>query len=148
MNEGTKISDHLNVMNGIISELKAIGVKIEDNALRFIWSFPPFYEHMKFILVHGKETVVFSEITSKCLSEERKLTSGGSNVPSEGSALVVDTKKKNSMKTNIICWGVDLGTRKEIIKKVERVRLKAPNLMMLILSLMIETMILSLDHGW
>ncbi|PON75591.1 hypothetical protein PanWU01x14_042160 [Parasponia andersonii] len=38
MNEGTKISDHLNVLNGIVSELEAIGVKIEDEdkALRFI----------------------------------------------------------------------------------------------------------------
>lgn len=38
MNEGTKISDHLSVLDGIIFELEAIGVKIddEDKALRII----------------------------------------------------------------------------------------------------------------
>ncbi|PON33916.1 hypothetical protein PanWU01x14_348770 [Parasponia andersonii] len=30
---------------------------------------------------------------------------GRNNFPSEGSALAVDTRKKNSMKKNIICWG-------------------------------------------
>ncbi|PON89231.1 hypothetical protein TorRG33x02_150940 [Trema orientale] len=105
MNEGTKISDHLSVLNSIVSELEVIGVKIEDEdkALRFIWSLPPSYEHMKPILVYGKETVVFSEIISKLLSEERRLMGGGSNVPSEGSTLAVDTRKKNSEKKNVIC---------------------------------------------
>ena len=38
MNEGTKISDHLSVLNGIIYEREAIRVKIDDKykALRFI----------------------------------------------------------------------------------------------------------------
>ena len=30
MNEGTKISDHLSVLNGIVSKLKAIEIKIDD----------------------------------------------------------------------------------------------------------------------
>ena len=48
MQEDTKISDHLSALNGIVSELKSIGVEIddEDKALRIIWSLPPFYEHM------------------------------------------------------------------------------------------------------
>ena len=59
MNEGTKISDHLSILNSIVSELEAIGVKIddEDKALRFIWSLPPSYEHMKPILMYRKETI-------------------------------------------------------------------------------------------
>ncbi|PON75920.1 hypothetical protein PanWU01x14_038710 [Parasponia andersonii] len=107
MNEGTKISDHLSVSNSIVSELEPIGVKIEDEdkVLRFIWSLPPSYEHMKPILVHGKKIVVYSEVISKLLSEERRLTGGRSNVPSEGLALAVDTRKKNSMKKNVICRG-------------------------------------------
>ncbi|PON75592.1 hypothetical protein PanWU01x14_042170 [Parasponia andersonii] len=60
---------------------------------------------MKPILVHEKETAAYSEVTSKLLSEERRLTSGGSNVSSEGSALTVDTRKKNSMKKKVIYWG-------------------------------------------
>ncbi|PON57752.1 hypothetical protein PanWU01x14_171140 [Parasponia andersonii] len=105
MNKGT--TDHLSILNGIVSELEAIEVKIEDEdkVLRVIWSLPPSYEHVKPTLVYGKETVAFSEITSKLLSEERRLTCGGINIPSEGSVLVVDTKKKNSMKKNLICWG-------------------------------------------
>ena len=106
MSEGTTISDHLSILNGIVSELEAIRVKIddEDKALRLIWSLPSSYEHMKPILVYGKETVIFSEVTSNLLSEERRLSSGGNN-SSEGSALTVENeKKKNSNKKNIICW--------------------------------------------
>ena len=42
MEEGTKISDHLSILNGIISDLEAIGVVIsdEDKALCLIWSLP------------------------------------------------------------------------------------------------------------
>ncbi|CAK8565132.1 unnamed protein product [Lathyrus sativus] len=38
MNEHTKVSDHLSVLNGNVSELETIGVKIddEDKALRLI----------------------------------------------------------------------------------------------------------------
>ncbi|PON93704.1 Zinc finger, CCHC-type, partial [Trema orientale] len=76
----------------------------EDKALRLIWSLPSSYEHMKLILVYGKETVIFSEVTSNLLSEERRLSGGGNN-SSEGSALTVENeKKKNSNKKNIICW--------------------------------------------
>ena len=48
MGEGTKISDHLSVLNGIISELETLGVKIdeEDKALRLILSLPSSYKHM------------------------------------------------------------------------------------------------------
>ena len=38
MTEGMKISDHLGVLNGVVSELESIGVKIdeEDKGLRLI----------------------------------------------------------------------------------------------------------------
>ena len=107
MSEGTTISDHLSVLNGIVAELKAIGVKIddEDQALRFIWSLPPSYEHMKPILIHGKEKIIFSEVTSKIFSEERRLSSG-SNVPLENLVMVAagNGKMKNSMKKKVVCW--------------------------------------------
>ena len=61
------------------------------------------YEHMKSILMYEKETVVFSEVTSKLLSKERRL---GSEMKSsfQESALAVEgwKKKKNSMKR--VCW--------------------------------------------
>ena len=62
MEEGTRIVDHISILNGIISYLEAIGVVIsdEDKALRLIWSFPTSYEHMKSILMYGKDTVIYS----------------------------------------------------------------------------------------
>ena len=68
MEEGTKISDHLSTFNEVVLELEAIGVTIEDEhkALRLIWFFSATFEHMK-ILMYGKETVVFSVVTSKLL---------------------------------------------------------------------------------
>lgn len=107
MNEGTIMSDHLSVLNGIVSELETIGVKLDDEdiALRLIWSLPSSYDHMKPILIHGKEKIIFSEVTSKLFSEEKRL-SGERNVSPENSALVADNRKKNNfMKKKIVCWG-------------------------------------------
>ncbi|CAK8540716.1 unnamed protein product [Lathyrus sativus] len=75
MDEHTKVSDHLSALNGIASELEIIGVKIddEDKALRLIWSLPSSYEHIKPILIYGKETLNFEEVAGKIISEERRL---------------------------------------------------------------------------
>jgi hypothetical protein len=45
MTEGATISDHLSVLNGIVSELETLGVKMddEDKALRLILSLPSSY---------------------------------------------------------------------------------------------------------
>ena len=65
MTEGTKIFDHLSVLNGIVSELEAIGVKIEDGdkALRLLWSLPTSYKHLLPTLMYGNETVDLEEVT-------------------------------------------------------------------------------------
>ena len=107
MEEGTKISDHLSVLNGIISELETLGVKIdeEDKALRLILSLPPSYKHMQPILMYGKETIVYSEVTSKLISEERRMI--GESRPSENSVFAVceyGKKNKNFVK-KVVCWG-------------------------------------------
>ena len=75
MEEGTKFSDHPSILNEIISELETLRVKIdeENKALRLILSLPPSYKHMQPILMYGKETVVYSEVTSKLISEERRM---------------------------------------------------------------------------
>ena len=105
MEEGIKISNHLSILNEIVSELKAIGVTIEDEnkALQLIWSFSTTYEHLKLILMYRKETVVFSEVTNKLISEERRL-SGEKKSSLLESALAVEgwKKKKNFMKR--VCW--------------------------------------------
>ncbi|KAK7245918.1 hypothetical protein RIF29_40772 [Crotalaria pallida] len=53
MDDSMKVSDHLSALNGIISELEAIGVKIEDEdkALRLIWSLSSSYGHIKPVLI-------------------------------------------------------------------------------------------------
>jgi hypothetical protein len=78
MNEGATISNHLSVLNGIVSELETLGVKMddEDKALRLILFLPSSYEHMKPILIYGNEKILFSEVTSKLLSKERRLGGG------------------------------------------------------------------------
>ena len=87
-------------MNGIVSKLKAIEVNIddEDKASRLIWPLPSSYEHMKLILMYGKETMVFSEVTSKLFSEKKRLSSGGGNISSEDSPFAVNNGKGNSKK--------------------------------------------------
>ena len=63
----------------------------EDKALRLIWSLPPFYEYVQTVLMYGKENVNFSEVTSKLISEERKLKNE-ENKSSESAALSVYEK--------------------------------------------------------
>ena len=77
MKECTRISDHLSILNSIILDLEVIGAGIsdEDKALPLIWSLPTSYEHMKLILMYGKDTVIYSEVTTKLLFEERRLGS-------------------------------------------------------------------------
>ncbi|KAL6582592.1 hypothetical protein OROMI_004670 [Orobanche minor] len=103
MDRGTKISDHLSVLNNIVSELEAIEVKVEDEdkALRLILSLPSSYEHMKPILMYGKETLKFADVTSKLLSEEKRLE--GSSMTSSEVLVTRQGKKKNSGK-NLTCW--------------------------------------------
>ncbi|KAL6562436.1 hypothetical protein OROGR_003443 [Orobanche gracilis] len=105
MNGDTKISDHLSVLNGIVSELEAIGVKVEDEdkALRLILSLPSSYEHMKPILMYGKETLKYEDVTSKLLSEEKRLE-GGSITSSEGTILVCKNEKRKNFRKNLVCW--------------------------------------------
>ncbi|KAF7812846.1 cytochrome p450 [Senna tora] len=69
MDEGTKMSDHLSTLNGIVSEIEVIEVKIndEDKALRLIWSLPSSYEYMKQILMYGKDTLNFKKLVGRMI---------------------------------------------------------------------------------
>ncbi|KAL4566695.1 hypothetical protein LXL04_030816 [Taraxacum kok-saghyz] len=106
MNGDTKISDHLSVLNNIVSKLEDIGVKVEDEdkALRLILSLPSSYEHMKPILMYGKETLKYADVTGKLLLEEKRLESSSHTSSSEEMVLVCGNgKKKHSQKTPV-CW--------------------------------------------
>ncbi|GMN45337.1 hypothetical protein TIFTF001_014528 [Ficus carica] len=106
MDEDTKISYHLSILNGIIFKLEAIRVKIDDanKTLRFIWSLPPSNEHIKPVLIYGKKTVNFVEVIGKLLYDERRLKSVG-NALAENSVLVASNGKKKNLMKNVICWG-------------------------------------------
>lgn len=82
-----------------ISSLARIDVEKFDGqinfGLRLIWSLLPSYEHMKPILINGKEKIIFSEVTSKLLVEERRLISGR-NFPSENLVLFTATGKSKN----------------------------------------------------
>ncbi|CAL5211080.1 unnamed protein product [Lathyrus oleraceus] len=106
VDEHTKVSDHLSVLNGIFYELETIGVEIndEDKALRLIWSLPSSYEHIKHVLIYDKETLSFEEVASKIISEERRLkdednTTSNSMLFARGMSYV----KKNN-ETGVRCW--------------------------------------------
>ena len=68
----------------------------EDKALRLIWYLPTSYEHMKPILMYGKDMVIYSKVTTKLLSEERRLSSEKNALAAEN-ALVVKEGKSNML---------------------------------------------------
>ncbi|KAL9439725.1 hypothetical protein AB3S75_025227 [Citrus x aurantiifolia] len=107
MAEGTKISDHLSVLNGIVSELEAIGVKIkdEDKVLRLLWSLSTSYKHLLPTLMYGKETVDLEEVTSTLLSEERRLNGESTKTTDVSALAVVGNWQKDKSKKKGVCWG-------------------------------------------
>ena len=58
---------------------------------------------MKPILMYGKETLKFADVTSKLLSEEKRLE-GSSMTSSEGTVLVTRQGKKKNSGKNLTCW--------------------------------------------
>lgn len=106
MGNDTKISDHLSNINEIVSELEAIGVKIEeeDVALRLIWSLPSSYELIKPVLIYGKETLSFDEVASKILSEERRMKSDEGMSTNSIMAVRSGTHANKNYKKKVVCW--------------------------------------------
>lgn len=90
MTKGTQISDHLSVLNAIVTELKVIGVKIEDDdkALRLLWSLPTSFKHLFPTWMHGKENVDLEIVIKTLLSKERRLGVGNKEA-SNDSALTI-----------------------------------------------------------
>ena len=73
-------------------------------ALQLILSLPPSYKHMQPILMYKKDIVVYSEVTSKLISEERRMNV--ESRPLENSMFAVcehGKKKRNSVK-KIVRW--------------------------------------------
>ncbi|KAL9429062.1 hypothetical protein AB3S75_030966 [Citrus x aurantiifolia] len=100
MVEGTKISGHLSVLNGIVLELEAIGVKFEDEdkALRLLWSLPTSYKPLLPTLMYGKETINLEEVISTLLSEKRRLSGESTETTNVSVLAVVGNWKKDKYK--------------------------------------------------
>ncbi|XP_050898059.1 ubiquitin carboxyl-terminal hydrolase 9 [Lathyrus oleraceus] len=88
------VSDHLSVLYGIVSELETIGVKIddEDKDLRLMLSLSSSYEHIKPVLIYGKESLSFEEVSSKIEGEDN--TSSNSVLVDRGRPYVKKTIKQ------------------------------------------------------
>ena len=96
MTEGTDLSQHINVFNQIVSDLKRIDVKIEDEEKMLMLlnslSLSPAYENLVTTLMWGKETLKLEEITSALLGfHQRKKTS---DEISQGEGLVVNSNQE------------------------------------------------------
>ena len=59
MGEGTNFLSHLNVLNGLITQLANLGVKIEDEdkAIVLINSLPSSYDTLATTILHGKDSI-------------------------------------------------------------------------------------------
>ena len=73
MSEGTNFLCHLNVLNGLITQLANLGVKIEDEdkATLLLNSLPSFYDTLATTILHGKDSIELKDVTSALLLNGR-----------------------------------------------------------------------------
>lgn len=74
--------------------------KYEGKVLRLILSLTSSYEHMKLILMYGKEILKCADVTWKLLSEEKRPESS-SHASSEGKVMVCKIRKKKSWRISV-----------------------------------------------
>ena len=67
-----------------------------------VLTLPTSYEHMKTIFMYRKDTVIYSEITTKLLSKERRLSNEKNASIVEKTLVVKEGKKKNFEK--VVYW--------------------------------------------
>ncbi|KAG5548449.1 hypothetical protein RHGRI_013958 [Rhododendron griersonianum] len=72
MPEGGNINEHLDEFNRLITELEAIGAKIEEEkkAIILLVSLPISYEHLQTTLLFGKDTLGLDEVIATLISHE------------------------------------------------------------------------------
>lgn len=76
--KGSWLSDHLNELNRILTQLSNLEVKIEeDKALLFLSSLPPSFELLVTTLMYGKEILEMDEVTAALLLSKRMKTDSG-----------------------------------------------------------------------
>ncbi|KAK6790027.1 hypothetical protein RDI58_013827 [Solanum bulbocastanum] len=73
MGEGTNCLSHLNVLNGLITQLANFGVKTkeENKPIVLLNSLPSFYDNLATTILHGKDYIELNDITSALLLNEK-----------------------------------------------------------------------------
>ena len=73
MGEGTIFLSHLNVLNGLITQLENLGVKIEDEekVIVLLNLLSSSYDTLATTILHGKDSIELKYITSSLLLNEK-----------------------------------------------------------------------------
>jgi hypothetical protein len=74
MAEGTKLSEHIDAFNLLISELASLDEVIDDErkALQLVTSLPKSYEHLVQTMLYGATKVSFTHVMSTLLADETR----------------------------------------------------------------------------
>ena len=80
MSEGGDLLEHMNVFNKLISPLRSMEVKVdeEDQALLLLSSLPKSYDHLVTTILYDKDTLKIKEVKTTLLSNETRSKTGSS----------------------------------------------------------------------
>ncbi|KAK8916497.1 hypothetical protein KSP39_PZI022667 [Platanthera zijinensis] len=78
MSDGAQLLDHLNVFNKLVSQLRNMDVKVEeeDQTLLLLSSLPRSFDHLVTTILYGKDTLKMEEVVTMLLSNEKRSSSG------------------------------------------------------------------------
>ncbi|ROV58192.1 hypothetical protein EGO58_12175, partial [Limosilactobacillus reuteri] len=73
MDEGTSIKSHISEFNSIVTDLKRIDVKIDDEdlTLLLLCSLPPSYKHFRDTMIYGRETISIEDVKTNLQSKQK-----------------------------------------------------------------------------
>jgi hypothetical protein len=102
MAEGSDLSQHINLFNQVISDLKRVDVKFEDKdkALMLLNSLPtsPTYENLVTTLTWGKESLELEDVTGALLAFHQRKKASDDN--SQGEGLIVKGNQERGRSRN------------------------------------------------